>query len=96
MHRTMARPLALRWLHSTTSWASIRIETAAVGGASATDGELALFSLGLNGLDLSPFSLHEASWMPGCHEEGAEQHHATLEDHEWNFFVGELTLEAMR
>ena len=96
MHRTMTRPLALRWLHGSTGWASIRIETATVGGASTTNGELAFFSLGLDGLDLLPFCLHEASRVPGSHEECGEQHHATLEDHERNLFIGELTFESMR
>ena len=93
MHRTMARPLALRRLHGSAGWSSVGIETSAVGGASTADRELALLSLGL---DLLPFSLHETSWVPGGHEEGGEQHHATLEDHERNFLVGKFALETVR
>jgi len=89
----MARPLALRRLQSSTSRPSIGIEAITVSGASTSDRKLALLSLCL---DLLPFGLHEASWVPGGHEEGGEQHQATFEDHEWYFLIGKLARETMR
>jgi len=60
--------------------------------ASASDGE---FSFLDRLLLLSPLAAHESTGMEDCHDDGGEDHHTTLEDHEWDFFVCEFALETV-
>ena len=72
-----------------------RVEAAAVGGATAADGELAFLD-SLGDLLLLPLVGAVATRVESCHQEDCQDHHTSLEDHERDFFVGKLAFEAMR
>lgn len=90
------RPLLVwrSWVVGCASGTASGVEPAAVGGTTATDGELA-FLLDGWGLLLLPVVANEASRMEDGHEQDSWHHHASLEDHERDLSVGELTLEAV-
>lgn len=71
-----------------------RVEAAAVGGTTAADGELAFLD-GLGDLLLLPLVGAVATRVEGCHQKDCQDHHTSLEDHEWDFFVGKLAFEAV-
>lgn len=63
--------------------------------ASAADRELSVVN-GLAGvLGLLPLAVHEAARVEDGHDDGGQDHHAALEDHEGDLFVGELAVEAV-
>jgi hypothetical protein len=88
-------PLAAGRLDRRTSWASGGVVSCTVVDTGATDRELAAIVDFLANILRLPLTVHEASWMPDGHEDGGEDHHTSLEDHEGNLLVGELTVEAV-
>ena len=88
-------PLRLRWVESGICRSAVRVISAAIVDASTTDGDFSPISDLLSLLELLPLSVHESSWMPDGHEKGCTDHHASLKNHEWDLFVGELALETV-
>lgn len=74
----------------TASW----VEATAVRSAAAAYGELA-FLHRLSDLLLLPLLGAVASRVEGSHQEDGQDHHASLQDHERDFFVGKLAFEAV-
>lgn len=70
------------------------VEATAVGVAAAADGELA-FVFFLGGLLLPPFCGTVAARVEHCHKYDGQHYHASLQNNEWDLFVGKFALKAV-
>jgi len=91
MHRPLTRSRVGR-VKSRLRRTSVGIIPTTIPHASASDRE---FSFLNRLLLLSPLAAHKSTWMEDRHDDGGENHHSTLEDHEWDFFVCEFALETV-